>query len=120
MVVVLEVVFMHLDTRGDGACICRYLGHQVEKRGVTSSDAQTFIRAFPDSKWKSLQPGGVCLEAQVSRLICFPNLAYSSTLSWVISSRIVPNFSSNSVDSASSFSVASSSISCACSSGMWK
>lgn len=32
MVVVVEVVFMHLDTRGDAACICRYLRHQVEKK----------------------------------------------------------------------------------------
>lgn len=48
---------------------------------------------------------------QVSRLICFPNLAYSSTLSWVISSRIDDSFSSKDVDSSSSFSVACSSIS---------
>lgn len=48
---------------------------------------------------------------QVSRLICFPNLAYSSTLSLVISSRIDDSFSSKDVDSSSSFSVACSSIS---------
>lgn len=59
-------------------------------------------------------------DIHVSRLICLPNLAYSSTLSCFISSRTDPSFSSSSLDSSSALAVAVSSISWACSRGRWK
>lgn len=72
---------------------------------------------------QTMSAGNDCekrIEIHVSRLICLPNLAYSSTFSCFISSRIDPSFSSSSLDSSSLFVVAVSSICCACSRGKWK
>ena len=57
---------------------------------------------------------------QVSRLMVLPNLAYRSTLSCVISSRMVSSLSSSSLISSSRRAVESPSSSCACGSGRWK
>lgn len=100
----------------------------VERNGLSTGHRSDVYATFEKRQEASLAAQGergkgrLLLRArlQVSRLICFPNLAYSSTLSCVICSRIVSSLSSSALVSSSILVVPVASSSCACSSGRWK